>query len=134
MAPETVRDPRALAGRPVRDAVGRHVGRVQDVFLADRDGALAAISVEVGRLGSHRVLVPAALLEMGEGGQLRVRAAAERVRSGPEAPATGHVREQELRAAVRALGGEPGESARGAGSASDGPDPGGDRDRHPRGA
>lgn len=79
------------------------VGRVQDVYLTDREGELAAVGVRIGRFVPRVVIVPAELLELHEDGSLEVDAPAERIREAPEAPVTGHLRPLDLDAARAAL-------------------------------
>lgn len=46
-------------GAVVRGSDGQLIGRVRDVYLHDRTGELAAITVQPGQLSSRNVLIPA---------------------------------------------------------------------------
>ncbi|MGP9693342.1 PRC-barrel domain-containing protein [Brachybacterium sp. AOP25-B2-12] len=96
-------DIRALATAGVLDADGRRVGRVHDVFLVDRTGDLAAVSVALGRLSVREVLVPADLLRDAGDGQVQVTVGREALRAGMATPAEGHVEPAGIRAARAAL-------------------------------
>ena len=49
-----------LPGAVVRGSDGQLVGRVRDIYLHDRSGEFAAITVKPGQLSSRTVLIPAA--------------------------------------------------------------------------
>src|SRR5699024_11402701 len=51
-----------LPGAVVRGSDGQLVGRVRDIYLHDRSGELAAITVKPGQLSSRTVLIPAAAI------------------------------------------------------------------------
>ena len=51
-----------LPGAVVRGSDGQLVGRVRDIYLHDRSGEFAAITVKPGQLSSRTVLIPAAAI------------------------------------------------------------------------
>lgn len=51
-----------LPGAVVRGSDGQIVGRVRDIYLTDRTGELAAITVVDSQLASRNVLIPAAAI------------------------------------------------------------------------
>ena len=51
-----------VPGAVVRGSDGQIVGRVRDIYLVDRTGELAAITVAAGQLASRNVLIPAAAI------------------------------------------------------------------------
>src|SRR5690625_2554968 len=53
---------RVLPGAVVRGSDGQLVGRVRDIYLHDRSGELAAITVKPGQLAPRTVLIPAAAI------------------------------------------------------------------------
>lgn len=87
---------RTLASSVVVDPAGRHVGRVHDVYLADRSAEAVAISVELGRLGTRDVLVPISRLRTTGRRRVTVDLPRSEVRAAPPAPATGHLSAQEV--------------------------------------
>lgn len=99
-------DLRALASAPVLDADGRRVGRVHDVFLDDRTGELAAVSVAMGRILAREVIVPADLLRLADPGQLQVPCDRDRLRAGMASPDVAHLDPRAIRDARSALTGE----------------------------
>lgn len=97
-------DPRTIASATVEDEDGRRVGRVLDVYLADRTGQLAAVSVALGLFADHVAVIPADLLSPAARGRVRVAASRERVRTrAMAAPATAHLEPDALAEARRAL-------------------------------
>ena len=52
-----------ISGRQVRGSDGGSVGRVRDVYLHDRDGTLAALTVSPSRFSSREVLIPLAAIQ-----------------------------------------------------------------------
>lgn len=56
-----------LPGAVVRGSDDQIVGRVRDIYLTDRTGELAAITVVSGQLASRNVLIPAAAIAELEG-------------------------------------------------------------------
>lgn len=89
-------DLRMLASASVVDPAGRRVGRIHDIYLADRTGEVVAVSVALGRLGTRDVMVPIELLTTTGARRVTVDLALEEVRRAPDAPATGHVGPEEL--------------------------------------
>src|SRR5690625_7547134 len=53
---------RVLPGAVVRGSDGQLVGRVRDIYLHDRSGEFAAITVKPGQLSPRTVLIPAAAI------------------------------------------------------------------------
>src|SRR5690625_5042658 len=53
---------RVLPGAVVRSSDGQLVGRVRDIYLHDRSGEFAAITVKPGQLSPRTVLIPAAAI------------------------------------------------------------------------
>lgn len=94
-----------LAQARVVDRQGRRLGRVRDVYLADRTGEVAGVTVALGRMGLREVLVPATLLGEAEPGRVRVDADAATLQRGRPAPATGYAGPDVFEAAAAALGG-----------------------------
>ncbi|GAB2536666.1 PRC-barrel domain-containing protein [Brachybacterium huguangmaarense] len=99
----SVPDVRALALAVVHDPRGRHIGRVLDVYLADRTGEVVAASVTTGRLGGRDIVVPVELLASAGHGRVSCRIDRERVRRGMRAPVTAHLRPADLAEARSAL-------------------------------
>jgi len=122
-----------LPGAVVRGSDGQLVGRVRDIYLHDRSGEFAAITVKPGQLSSRTVLIPAAAIarlgdEVAEprGTGLEVRG------TGPEPRGTG----PEARGAGAGESGT-GPEARGTGpdaptAGNDGPGGSADSDEAPR--
>lgn len=81
----------ALEGRTVVGPDGRRTGRVRDIYLLDRTGELAAVTIEMGHLRPRGVVVPVELLSMDEDGRLRVSVDAEGLRAGLPAPVHGYL-------------------------------------------
>ena len=52
-----------ISGRQVRGSDGGSVGRVRNVYLQDRDGTLAALTVSPSRFSSREVLIPLAAIQ-----------------------------------------------------------------------
>lgn len=52
-----------ISGREVRGSDGASVGRVREVYLQDRDGSLAALTVSPSRFSSREVLIPLAAIQ-----------------------------------------------------------------------
>lgn len=103
---------RELAGASVHGADDTHLGRVRDIYLADATGALAAVTVTLGRLRSRSVLIPAAVIDPDSITDLlehrtpsiTLRVSGEAARGGIDAPATAHADPAMLKRAARALG------------------------------
>lgn len=97
-------DPRTIASATVEDEDGRRVGRVLDVYLVDRTGQLAAVSVALGPFADHDAVIPVDLLSPAAPGRIRVAASRDRVRTAAmPAPATAHLEPDALATARRAL-------------------------------
>ncbi|GEM_PF-4428430 len=97
-------DPRTIASSTVDDVDGRRIGRVLDVYLVDRTGQLAAVSVALGPFADHDAMIPVDLLSPGAPGRVRVAAPRDRVRTtAMPAPATAHLEPDALAEARRAL-------------------------------
>ena len=108
-----------LPGAVVRGSDGQLVGRVRDIYLHDRSGEFAAITVKAGQLSSRTVLIPAAAIaRLGDEVAETRGAEAGESGTGPEARGT--------EAEARGTGAE----ARGAGN--DGPGGSADSDEAPR--
>ncbi|UYG17288.1 PRC-barrel domain-containing protein [Brachybacterium huguangmaarense] len=100
-------DPRTIASATVEDEDGRRVGRVLDVYLVDRTGQLAAVSVALGPFADHDAVIPLDMLSPAAPGRVRVAASRDRVRTtAMAAPATAHLEPDALAAARRALAAE----------------------------
>lgn len=112
-------DPRwqLLAGVEVNGADGARVGRVRDVYLHDRSGDLAAVSVTRRHFSSRSILLPAAALAAStaelaaqltpsaeHGPELHLRLAGAVARAGIRPPAVGHADPATLQEAARVLG------------------------------
>lgn len=95
----------ALASSVVLDAQDRRAGRVHDVFLDDRTGMIAAISVVMGRLLVREILVPIDLVLEVDSNRVQVPVTVDMLREGFPTPAVGHVVASDLEAARRALSG-----------------------------
>ena len=111
----TAAEAATLSGVDVVGSDGAAVGRVRDVYLADRDGRIAALGVTRGRLSTTTVLVPAAVVleetlrphtgehEQGHTAPIRLNVLARAARAAEEPPATGHLSPEDLRRAELAL-------------------------------
>ena len=120
-----------LPGAVVRGSDGQLVGRVRDIYLHDRSGEFAAITVKAGQLSSRTVLIPAAAIARlgdevaetrgagndGPGGSadsdeaprtqdatVHLAVDSMAVRAGISAPDTDHATPTQLRLAARELG------------------------------
>lgn len=91
-------DPGSLSSAAVVDAQGRRLGRVHDVYLVDRTGEPAALSIAIGRWGGRIVVVPSSRLSPAGPGRLAYDPAAPPLEDVPDAPATGHLTGEQLAA------------------------------------
>lgn len=91
-------DPGSLSSATVVDAQGRRLGRVHDVYLVDRTGEPAALSIAIGRWGGRIVIVPASRLSPAGSGRLAYDATDAPLEEAPDAPATGHLTGERLAA------------------------------------
>lgn len=91
-------DPGSLSSAAVVDPQGRRLGRVHDVFLVDRTGEVAALSVAIGRWGGRIAVAPASRFRPAGSGRLVYDPADGPLEDAPDAPATGHLTGEELAA------------------------------------
>lgn len=99
-----------LAAAAVRGSDGVRLGRVEDVYLTDREGELVAVSVAIGRFVPREVLVPVEFLRLDQDGSVTVSVPADAARRAPEPPVTGHLRPADLDEARAAFSGSDGAS------------------------
>ena len=103
-------NPLRLAAAVVMTADGRRAGRVRDVYVDDDTGLLAGVTVVMGRVRQHHVLLPVIALaadEPNDDGILTLVVDKDTLRSGVQPPHTGHITTAGLRDAAEALGLDP---------------------------
>lgn len=100
-------NPLRLDGAAVLCSDGSRAGRVRDVYLDDDTGALAALTLDVGRVRQRSILVPRVAFTSDtpdDRRHLHVAITLDQLRKGIAPPDTSHVTNKELKEAAEALG------------------------------
>ena len=100
----TTFDPQQLIGKTAVDSSGDKIGKIGQVYLDDRTGEPAWLTVSTGLFGSNESFAPVAGVEPGAGEEVRLSVSKAQVKDAPNIADDGHIGDAEQEELYRYYG------------------------------